>query len=345
MAHQGQGDAMTSRFARQELVAGFDTAALAAATVVVLGVGALGNEVSRLLAMAGVGRLILCDPDVVSESNLNRAVLFRERDIGLPKVEVAARALADLAPHTRVETREQPLISGVGLAELRAADLVVSCLDSRAARISITDRCAMVGVGLLDAGTGPWGGEIRYYRAGGTCYGCLLSPADRLVEDDPHSCSGVAPGDPAGASAPVSAVIGAWQATVAIRLLCRLPVRSELLAVDLVDGVRLVDPGEPEPSCPLHSRIPACAIDQASLTVDASVAEIISILPPDTSALTWSFFTDSAGRSARALGSAPADARLRDLGVAPGEILPIVSLAGGPVRYLELAHAGSEEEA
>ncbi|NUP52205.1 MAG: ThiF family adenylyltransferase, partial [Catenulispora sp.] len=120
-------------FSRQRLLDGWRPELLAAATVVVAGVGALGNEVARILAMSGVGRLILTDPDTIETSNLSRAVLFRAGDVGRPKASTAAAALRELAPWTVVDARDRSLAAGVGLAELREATVVAGCLDSRAA--------------------------------------------------------------------------------------------------------------------------------------------------------------------------------------------------------------------
>jgi len=71
---------VNERFARQTLIAGWEQERLQAATAVIVGMGALGNEVARILAMSGIGHLILCDHDTVALSNLSRCVLFREAD-------------------------------------------------------------------------------------------------------------------------------------------------------------------------------------------------------------------------------------------------------------------------
>src|ERR1700678_4309127 len=86
----------TDRFARQRVIEGWDQDRLAAATAVVVGVGALGNEVAKNLALAGLGRLILCDFDRVDETNLSRGVLFRSTDVGRMKVDVVAETLRGL---------------------------------------------------------------------------------------------------------------------------------------------------------------------------------------------------------------------------------------------------------
>ena len=60
------------------------------ATVMVVGAGALGNEVLKNLALMGIGNILICDFDTIEDSNLSRSVLFRTTDRGRRKVDAAA---------------------------------------------------------------------------------------------------------------------------------------------------------------------------------------------------------------------------------------------------------------
>ncbi len=332
------------RFARHTLIPGWDQGRLVGALVVVIGVGALGNEVSRILAMAGVGRLLLCDPDTVSPSNLSRTVLFRPHHVGRAKAEVAAEVLPELAADIRVEPRVAPLANGVGLAELRSADLVVSCLDSRAARIELATRCNLIRVGLLDGGTHPWGGEVRWYPAGGRCFGCWLTAAERAARDDPHSCHDPDPVAPVGASAPVSALVGAWLGLTAVRLLFGLPVPTSTLAVEGTGAVSpaLGERAHRDPSCPLHEEIPPDAVTPLPVTADSTVADLLALLDADEIPLAWAATPGVEPVAPPVISPAQATTHLRDLGVAPREILA-VTRRGHPedLRFAELAAAGT----
>src|SRR5690606_39524812 len=73
------------------------------ARVLVVGAGGLGAPVIIYLAAAGVGTLGIVDDDVVTLSNLQRQVVHRTQDVGRPKVESAARTVAELNPHISVE--------------------------------------------------------------------------------------------------------------------------------------------------------------------------------------------------------------------------------------------------
>jgi molybdopterin/thiamine biosynthesis adenylyltransferase len=147
---------MNKRFDRHALIPDWQQNLLHHATVIIVGMGALGNEVSRILAMSGVGKLILCDPDHIETSNLSRTVLFRTSDIGRLKVDAASDSLSVLYPQIIIEKRARPLIHGIGLAELKDSNLILSCLDTRSARLQLAGRCQLVRAPYIDGGTHPW---------------------------------------------------------------------------------------------------------------------------------------------------------------------------------------------
>jgi molybdopterin/thiamine biosynthesis adenylyltransferase len=330
---------VADRYARHALVPGWDQSALARAEVVVVGVGALGTEVARLLGQAGVGRLVLCDPDVVSESNLSRGALFRAADVGRPKVDAAAEALAATAPDTVVDPRHAELAAAVGLGELRSASLVVSCLDSLAARLRLTTRCNLVGVPLLDGGTSPWGGEVRYHAADDACFGCGLSAADRAATDDPWSCADLARPREFGASAPISALVASWMATTALRRLFGVRTGTTVVRIDPVGGSAHPVRVDRDPECPLHETV--TEVFPVEHDHFGTTGELLGAVSGDEVALTWTPFPVAEGRTSVHLRDAPPDARLADLGVAPRELLPVVTPgSAGRLRYLELAPTG-----
>lgn len=321
---------MNDRFARHQLIPGWEQDRLATATAVVLGVGAIGNEAARLLAMAGIGRLVLCDPDVVAESNLSRTVLFRAADIGELKVDAAARALLGLAPGTAVETVAAPHVNGVGLGTLRDADLVLSCLDSLHARLALAGRCNAVGAGMIDAGTDAWSGQVCYYRSGGACIGCRAGARQRAMRDDPWSCGRLVPGQPAAASAPVSALAGAWQASIALRVLFGLEVAAHVLVIE-TSGALSTSALSRNPICPLHDYLDPALVQPVGAV--ETVGELLTFL--DTGEEVFAWVNMPSGTPL--IRSAPCDALLTELGVARHEILPVARRGDGAVvRYLEL---------
>lgn len=333
-------EASGERYARHKLIPGWNQARLQSAKIIVVGVGALGSECARLLAQAGIGAMILCDPDVVSLSNLSRGALYGRQDVGRPKVEAAAEILTDLAPSLACEPREAGLVRGVGLAELRDATLVISALDSIAGRVRLATRCNLVGAGLLDGGTHPWGGEVRYYAPGDACYACGLTTDERAVQDDPWTCGVVTNTPEHGASAPVSALVGSWLATAALRTVLGLDVPRGTVRVEPSSGWAGRVAVKADPECPLHDGIVG-PVNRVELGADHAVRDLLALLGPGEIAMTWASVTGDENplRSSYLLSDARPDAPLREVGIAPRELLPIF---GGPppsrvVRYLELA--------
>ncbi len=342
---------MSERYARHELIPGWRQSQLRGAVVLIAGVGALGNEVARLLALAGVGHLVLCDPDRIETTNLSRTGLFRPDDVGRLKVEAAARSLRELVQELKVETRPLALVNGLGLAELRDASLVLGCLDSRLARLELSGRCQLVQVPWIDGGSQPWGGEVRLFQGGeSACYGCSLGESGRAHLGEPWSCLEESEEIPTGASVPLSALVGAWMATLAVRHLMELPCPGGALVLDGATGRTRNVTLERDPSCPFHVPLPVA--DRVAASASSTADELYDLLDPGDVPLLWApaqrrqecghcGFSGprwryppqkeecpSCGRtstpySTLELLEAPCTLRLKDLGVAPREILAV----------------------
>jgi molybdopterin-synthase adenylyltransferase len=354
------------RFARSRLIEGWDQDRLAAATAVVAGVGALGNEVAKNLALAGVGRLILCDPDTVGVTNLSRSVLFTDADVGRPKVDAAAAALHRLAPDTDFDIRPADLAAGVGLGELADAAVVLGCLDSLQARMRLLGRCSLVDAPLVDGGTRAWGGEVRVrLGADGPCYACALSPHERGADDLPWSCADPLDGGPAPAAIVSTAIVASWMTLAALRTVLGAPPSYRLLAIDGLTGragpVQLTR----DPACPHHRPFPG-PIDPIRISAHDTVGALLTALPEDCEPFSWNDFPVPAHcprcgdyhqvgarglteipvqdgavsacgrcgtllrqRASQRLRDADAGRRLEELGVAPQEILSVRLPKGG----------------
>jgi len=202
------------------------------------------------------------------------------------KVEAAAEALVLLNPHLSIEPRSQPLIHGVGLAELRDASLVISCLDSRAARLQLAGRCQLVQAPCLDGGTHPWGGEVRpFLDPQGGCYGCTLTPEARSVADVPWSCLDTRPDSPTGSAIPSSALIGTWMGMIAVRFLLGLPCPSEMLRIDGSRGTTVRIESKRDPECPLHR--PIDTVTKINVTAQDPILKLRQALPPSAVPYAW----------------------------------------------------------
>src|SRR5258708_3150418 len=90
------------RFARPAPIEWWEQSRVENAKLLVVGAGALGNEIIKNLALLGAGQVIVVDKDCVEKSNLSRSILFRQRDEGQPKARCAARGALELYPRARI---------------------------------------------------------------------------------------------------------------------------------------------------------------------------------------------------------------------------------------------------
>lgn len=216
------------RFARLEAIEWWDQSLLTRSRVLVIGAGALGNEVVKNLALLGIGQLAIADMDRVEASNLSRSVLYRESDEGRPKAECAARAARDLFPDIEAHVLDGNILADVGLGWFKWADVVIGALDNREARVFVNQACARVNRPWFDGGIEILQGVVRGFHPPRTaCYECTMSQVDWDLLNKRRSCSLLArravtqqgtPTTPTSAS-----IIGALQVQEVIKYLHGLP--------------------------------------------------------------------------------------------------------------------------
>lgn len=130
------------------------------ARVLVIGAGGLGSPVLAYLAAAGVGTLGIVDDDRVALSNLQRQIVHDTANVGTPKTESAARALARLNPHVKVEQWPLRLTGENAFALVAMYDIVADGSDNFATRAIVAERCAEIGIPLVSAAVGRFDGMI-----------------------------------------------------------------------------------------------------------------------------------------------------------------------------------------
>ena len=195
------------------------------AKVLVVGAGALGNEVIKNLALFGVGTIYVCDFDRIEISNLTRSVLFREEDAHnhAYKAEVAARRAMEINPQIKVFPIVGNLFSDVGLGIYKDVDVVIGCLDSRIARYLLNRLCMRVGKTWIDGSIENLTGVVKIYTPGINCYECNLSREEFNHIMLRTGCADVVRTQTSAgrvATTPISAsIVGAMQAQEAMKII------------------------------------------------------------------------------------------------------------------------------
>jgi sulfur-carrier protein adenylyltransferase/sulfurtransferase len=206
-------------------------AALARARVLVVGLGGLGSPVLQYLAGAGVGHLGLIDADVLDASNLHRQPLYRLSDVGLPKTELARRAVIDINPSVQVETHALRLDADNALELIRAFDIVVDCSDNFRTKYLINDAAVLAQRPAIFASVYQYEGQLQVYRPdpNHACLRCLWP--DALADGLVGNCA------EAGVLGPVPGAFGALQALLTLKVLLKMSgqLAGELLLLDFMN--------------------------------------------------------------------------------------------------------------
>ena len=149
--------------------------------ILIVGVGGLGCEISKNLAMLGVGHLDLVDLDIIEHSNLNRQVLFVGAKMGESKAKAAARKLAEINPNITINSYHTSL-ERLDPAIYQDADVVIGGLDSMNARLNLNAQCLRFKKPLVDGGVSGYHGHIyTIFPYQNACYECNPLP---VVEND-----------------------------------------------------------------------------------------------------------------------------------------------------------------
>jgi molybdopterin/thiamine biosynthesis adenylyltransferase/predicted RNA-binding Zn-ribbon protein involved in translation (DUF1610 family) len=252
------------------------------ATVLVVGAGALGNEVLKNLALMGVGNLLIADFDTIEDSNLSRSVLFRAGDRGRRKVDAAAERIKELNPDVGVLGWHGDINYDMGMGVFRHVDAIVGCLDNREARLSINRASWAVGRPWVDGAIQELMGIVRVFWPGrGACYECTLTDADYQAIGLRYSCpllarenilQGKVPTTPTSAS-----IVAAFQSQEALKLIHGLEVQpgTALLVNGLTNDVYNTEYPEKE-FCMSHNRLDPI-VKLPETTVDTTLGELLAL--------------------------------------------------------------------
>jgi sulfur carrier protein ThiS adenylyltransferase len=220
------------RFSRQTMLKSIGEQgqqALKKASVLIIGVGGLGNPASLYLNAAGVGNIYLADGDNIELSNLHRQILFTETDIGQNKADTSADKLQQLNGATNIEVLDEMLDAELADYYLPLVDLVLDCTDNINSRYLINQKCIEHKKPLIIGAATGFDGQHMFVNpniADSACYQCLF-PAHKKPPE--NNCQTI------GILGPVLAIIGGMQALQAIKFLTGHTVVTNQL--NIFDGL------------------------------------------------------------------------------------------------------------
>ncbi|MCL6265937.1 HesA/MoeB/ThiF family protein [Flagellimonas myxillae] len=206
---------MDFRYDRQTRLKGFGSegqAKLVAGKVLVVGLGGLGLPVVQYLNAMGVGTLGLVDQDIVELHNLQRQVLYSEKDLGKSKLEVVHEKLGAQNASTHFNLYDTFLTKENAMDILQGYDVVVDATDNFPTRYLINDACIILGIPFVYGALHGFEGHVSVFNhQEGPTYRCLYPnmPSSEEVPDcNDNGVLGVIPG-----------IIGTLQALETVKVL------------------------------------------------------------------------------------------------------------------------------
>lgn len=200
-------------------------------TVLIVGLGGLGNPAAMYLAGAGIGTLILNDFDTVDETNLHRQPLFSLSDVGENKISAAALRLGACNDEVDIQLLDQRLDSAELRSVVNQCDVVLDGSDNFATRFAVNTACVATATPLVSGASIRFEGHLSVFdtrQAESPCYRCLYSEEAETLED----CAGQ------GILGPVAGVVGSLMGVEALKLIagCGEAAIGRLLIYDALSA-------------------------------------------------------------------------------------------------------------
>jgi molybdopterin/thiamine biosynthesis adenylyltransferase len=206
-------DSELDRYARHIVlpqVGGVGQRKLKETAVAMIGAGGIGSAVIPVLAGAGIGKLTIIDDDVIELANLHRQPLFRERDAGHPKAELAGQFVQRLNRFVEAQPLQARIDAQNASGLLGGHDLVIDGSDNFATRLAVSDACVALGIPLLSAAAVQFQGQVGLFRSR-PCYRCFVG--DAFDSADCDNCAEL------GVLGALTATVGSFAALLAINFI------------------------------------------------------------------------------------------------------------------------------
>ena len=182
------------------------------AKVLVIGAGGLGCPALQYLTAAGIGKLGIIDDDVVDVSNLQRQVLYTEKDVGLPKVLAAKKRLMDMNSSVEIQAYQERLTVGNAEDIFSEYEIIVEGSDNFTTKYLANDAAVIGGKPLVFGSIFKFQGQVSVFNyQGGPTYRCLFP--EQTSPGEMPSCSEV------GVLGVLPGIIGSLQANEVLKII------------------------------------------------------------------------------------------------------------------------------
>jgi molybdopterin/thiamine biosynthesis adenylyltransferase len=247
------------RWERSKRIKWLDIESIKNAKILVIGAGAIGNEVCKNLVLSGYKSITIIDMDHIERSNLNRCIFFSELDADEKrlKAEVVAQQLKKLGPDLNL-SHHLERVQDMPEDFIPSHDLVFGCLDNVAARLHVNAHCYHHRIPYIDGATDGFIGKVQVIIPPKTpCLECTMNKTHMSVMEKRFSCTGrdvTFFEEKLPAEITTTSVIAALQVREGIKITCR---REDMLFGRLFyyNGVNNMSEHfeiEISPDCPHH---------------------------------------------------------------------------------------------
>ena len=240
---------VTDRYSRMRPM-GIDMDALHSARCLVVGAGALGNEVVKNMVLAGFGNITIVDDDHVSISNLSRCLFFRQSDTRKAnKAEVVAKRAAELGTDCRIS----PIPSRVQNIDIEGYDLILGCMDNILSRLHVNAHACHHRIPYVDGATHGLRGKVHTVLPGRACLQCIMNPTHASESERRFSCTGYEVYvTPVPSDITTTSVIAGIQVREAMKLLSDMDCQDGICYYDGLSGTMELLRAGIDRECPNH---------------------------------------------------------------------------------------------
>ena len=194
------------------------------AKVLIVGIGGLGSPISLYLAAAGVGKIGIIDADIVSESNLQRQILYNDSHIGKKKVCVAKEQLEAVYPNINIEIYDSLFTKENAFEIAKGYDIIIDGCDNNETRYLMDSVSKALKVPYIYGAISEFKGQVSVFNYKGCIsYSDIFPQSDNINSNTDIGVIGALPG-----------IVGSIQAMEAIKIITSTGevLQNKLLTID-----------------------------------------------------------------------------------------------------------------